>query len=150
MLRLRNRGGPWQRAYSTGCDIIESLRLGADVSNKVTNFGESRIKHAVKYDLGHACRLVTVQTDNYIYLLSAGTHEDVDTWLERNSGLHITADRQTHEVTVTHVTEAPPSDWRDLTPLAESSFTEANAPLLSRVPGFDVDAFVPEPYFANS
>ena len=26
-------------------------RLGVDVGNKVTNFGESRIKHAVKYDL---------------------------------------------------------------------------------------------------
>ncbi len=47
----------------------------------VTNNGENRIKHCVKYDLGYKnCRLVTVQNDNVLILLYAGTHENVDKW----------------------------------------------------------------------
>ena len=149
VLRLRNRGGPYQKASETCCSIVELLRIGGDVSNRITNHGENRIEHAVKYDLGHGCRLVTVQTDNYIYLLFAGTHEDADEWIIRNQNLKITVDRQTREVTVTHVTETAPENRRDLTPMAESAFTEANAPFLSRIPDFDVSEFVPEPYFVK-
>ncbi|MFZ5367920.1 MAG: UvrD-helicase domain-containing protein [Spirochaetota bacterium] len=53
----------------------------------VTNNGENRIKHCVKYDLGYKnCRLVTVQNDNVLILLYAGTHENVDKWLNKNAG----------------------------------------------------------------
>lgn len=55
----------------------------------VTNHGESRIKHCVKYDLGDGYRLVTVQNDNYICLCFAGNHEKTDEWINRNRGLEI-------------------------------------------------------------
>jgi hypothetical protein len=92
---------------------------------------------------------VTVQTDNYIYLLFAGTHDDAETWLDRNRDLRITVDRETHEVTLTHVTQTTAHNRRDLTPLAESTFTEANAPFFSRIPEFDISEFVAESYFAK-
>ena len=145
MLALRARGGPWQLAYNAACSVIESLRLGANTANRITNYGESRIKHAVKYDIGHACRLVTVQTDNYIYLLFVGTHDDTDRWLDKNRGLIVTADRETREVTVTHITQND-EQRRSVPHLDETKLTEANLPFFKRVPDFDIEEYVDQPY----
>ncbi|AMY07423.1 ATP-dependent DNA helicase Rep [Luteitalea pratensis] len=53
----------------------------------VTNNGESRIKHCVKYELGGGYRLVTVQTDKVVAFCFAGTHDDTDRWLDSHGGL---------------------------------------------------------------
>jgi superfamily I DNA/RNA helicase len=55
----------------------------------ITNHGETRIKHCVKYDLPGYCRLVTIQDNGWLILLYLGTHDDVDKWLNTNKGLTI-------------------------------------------------------------
>ena len=53
---------------------------------KVTNHGENRIRHCVKYDLGNGFRLVTIQHKGIIVLEFVGNHEDTDKWLSANVG----------------------------------------------------------------
>jgi superfamily I DNA/RNA helicase len=146
MLGLRRRGGPYQLAYQRACNIIESFRLDADVSQFITNHGENRIDHAVKYDLGHGCRLVTVQTNQCVYLLFVGTHEDTDRWIQRNAGLTITANRETNEVIVTHVTREEHGPRRPMPHLEETSITEQNIPFFKRIPDFNLLEFVNNDY----
>ncbi len=56
----------------------------------LTDHGETRIKHCLKYELGGGCRLVTI-CDNGIHVLCyAGKHEDTDLWLDKNRGLSLT------------------------------------------------------------
>lgn len=55
----------------------------------ITNHGETRIKHCVKYDLPGYCRLVTIQDNGWLILLFVGTHDEVDKWLNTNKGLTI-------------------------------------------------------------
>lgn len=145
MLSLRKRGGAFENAYKNGCQIVESLRLGAKVDNRITNNGESRIDHAVKYDLGHACRLVTVQTDNFIYLLYVGAHDDSDRWILRNRGLTIMADLDTREFNVIHITRPEHFGERQLPHFPESAYTEKNIPFFRRIPDFDLSEFVSQP-----
>ena len=52
----------------------------------VTNHGESRIRHCVKYDLGDGWRLITQKTDKTCGFLFLGDHEDADAWLESHKG----------------------------------------------------------------
>ena len=56
-----------------------------------TNFGESRIKKCVKYDLPGRCRLVTVVYETKTIFLFAGTHAEADKWLARNAGIEFVA-----------------------------------------------------------
>jgi len=59
---------------------------------KVTNHGEKRIKHCVKYDLGDGYRLVTIQHQKVCAFCFVGGHDDTDKWLRLNSGLSISKD----------------------------------------------------------
>ncbi|UOV04150.1 AAA family ATPase [Pseudoxanthomonas mexicana] len=97
---LRRRGGPYQKAAEKA--IVVQYDLGDDGRRAVlpiTNNGESRVKKAVKYDLGaNACRLVTVQDGGYIFLCFAGTHDEADEWLDRNRGLSIRVDGQSKPI----------------------------------------------------
>ena len=52
----------------------------------ITNHGEGRIKSCVKYDFGMGFRLVTVKRDKIIWVLFVGSHDDADSWLNKNSG----------------------------------------------------------------
>lgn len=150
MLSLRQSSGAHQRAFDEACRIIEALRLGVDVSNKITKWGESRIPHCVKYDISNDHhRLVTVQTDSFIYLLFVGKHEDVERWLDRNRGLKITASKGSKEIRVTHVTESEPSQWREVPQQDFTNLTEANVPYLKRIPGFGLTEFIVQPFLAN-
>lgn len=144
MLALRRKGGPFQLAYQSACNIIESLRLGADVANRITNNGESRINHAVKYDLGHGCRLVTVQTDNYIYLLFVGTHDDTERWLDKSRGLRITINPQTRAVRVVQVSQSGDPNLRRLP--NNDIYTEENVPFFRRIPAFDISEWVKQSF----
>lgn len=146
---LRRKGGAYEKAHKNACQIIESLRHGDMVDNRITNNGESRIDHAVKYDLGHACRLVTVQTDNFIYLLYVGTHDDAERWIERNRGLTIMADLDTREFNVIHIRRPEHYGSHKLPQYPESAYTEENIPFFKRIPDFDVAEYVPQPFIVK-
>ena len=151
MLSLRRRGNQHLRAYQTACTIIESLRYGQGELNKLTNHGESRIKHCLKYDLSSdAHRLVTVHSDGHIYLLHVGTHDEVDRWLDQNRGLTVVVNEETRRITPTYITAPEHSAPREPPGLNFAALTEANVPYLKRVSGFDVREFVPSAFVARS
>jgi superfamily I DNA/RNA helicase len=90
--------------YGTGgqrkriADKVLSLlgRAGASISPlegmKVTNHGEGRIRHCVKYDLGDGYRLVTIQHSKFCAFCYVGNHDDTDQWLRSNCGLTLSID----------------------------------------------------------
>lgn len=59
---------------------------------QVTNHGERRIRHCVKYDLGDGWRLVTQQNSRQCIFLFMGDHDDVDKWLDGHKGDRIVVD----------------------------------------------------------
>jgi superfamily I DNA/RNA helicase len=130
---LRKKGAH-PRVHEETLSIMERLRQGEDVSNKITHKGESRIKGCIKYELGSgAHRLVTVHTSHFIYLLFVGSHDDVDRWLDSKRGLTITCNPQSREVKVTIV-----SDVRHERPIPHHNFEHApieDTPYLKRMPG---------------
>lgn len=151
MKSLRIRGGQHQRAYDEACKIIESLRYGEDVSHKMTKHGETRIAHVVKYDISNdAHRLVTVHSDNCIYLIFVGTHEETERWLDRNRGLQISASKEGKKITVTHVTQESPESWRALPQPPPGSYTDANECYFARVPGMHLDEWIKKPFLLRS
>ena len=150
MLNLRRRGGAHQRAYEKACSLITGLSYGSRELNKLTNHGESRIKHCRKYDLSNdAHRLVTVHTDCYIYLLHVGTHDEVDVWLNQNRGLTITVHTDTKKVQVTHVTRMEEGGTRESTGPNFAASTEENIPYFKRLDGFDVREVVPQGFLVK-
>ena len=121
--------------------MITHFDLDISEAHQVTNHGESRIKHCVKYDLPGACRLVTVHNEGVIYVLYVGDHESVDRWLDRHEGLTLSCDRATMRVKVVHVNRVV-HEWKQ--PDA-TSYTTDNVPYFSRVPDFDISTLIPEP-----
>ncbi len=147
MIALRRRGGAYQIAFKKAGDIITSLGLGIDCSQYITNNGEKRIAHAVKYDLGHGCRLVTVQTDHFIYLLHVGPHDETELWIEKNRGLRMAVNPETKELRIIHVTEKNDTSAR---PFPTSPiYTEENLPFLKRIPGFQIEDWVQDSYIRS-
>jgi superfamily I DNA/RNA helicase len=150
MLNLRRRGGAHQRAYEKACTLITGLSYGAEELNKLTNHGESRIKHCKKYDLSNdAHRLVTLQTDHFIYLLHVGTHDEVDKWLDQNRGLTITVHTDTKKVQVTHVSRIEEGGTRESTGPNFAASTEENIPYFKRLEGFDVREIVSQNFLVK-
>ena len=92
---LYQRGGNFQRAaekvkallYDIKSNPLQVVRALGKIP--VTNNGESRIQHCVKYDLPGYCRLVTIKDNGWIVLLYLGTHDEVEKWLEKNKGLQV-------------------------------------------------------------
>lgn len=70
---------------------------------KVTNWGETRIPHCVKYDLQGRARLVTVVNNGVCILVYAGTHDDVDRWLDSKKGMQFVATQKGGGVTLTPI-----------------------------------------------
>jgi hypothetical protein len=70
---------------------------------KTTNKGETRIPYCVKYDLQGRARLVTVVNNGVCVLLFAGTHDDVDRWLDSKKGMQFIATRKGGGVTLTPI-----------------------------------------------
>ncbi len=147
MLRLRTWGGVSARAFDEACRIIKCLELEADVSNKLTKWGESRIDHCIKYDISNDHhRLVTVHSNKFIYLLFVGSHDDTEKWLNHNRGLTVTCNPQTRKIVVTHVTK----DERRETPQVNfATLTEANEPYLKRI-GIDPAEYVTQKVLIRS
>lgn len=86
---LKRKGGLYQRAGEQVEAILGRINVGEDPFHGVgvTNHGETRIRHSVKYDLQGRSRLVTWKSDRICLFLYCGTHDDVDRWLDRNRGL---------------------------------------------------------------
>jgi len=150
MLGLRRRGGAHQRAYEKACTLITGLSYGVEELNKLTNHGEGRIKHCRKYDLSNdAHRLVTLQTDGYIYLLFVGTHDEEDKWLDQNRGLTITVHADTKKIQVTHITRIEEGGARESAGPNFAASTDENIPYLKRLEGFDVREVVPQAFLVK-
>lgn len=115
---LHQKGGPYQRAAQTVRAAWGQAHLGASYEEvfkgiAVTNNGENRLPHCVKYDLtGHA-RLVTVVNNGMCMFLFAGDHNAVDRWLDKNRGMDFIARHDRAGIVVEPVqvsVSAPSSD----------------------------------------
>lgn len=86
---LRKKGGNFTRAAEKVNALLGRISTGDEdpfKGWKVTRKNENRISKCVKYDLPGASRLITVQNEKACIFLYAGSHEDVDKWLDRNRG----------------------------------------------------------------
>lgn len=92
---LYQKGGIYQKAADKVYAVLGKVDKKIEDSDpmqglSLTDHGESRIKHCLKYELGGGCRLVTI-CDNGIHVLCfVGKHEDTDAWLDKNRGLSLT------------------------------------------------------------
>lgn len=94
---LKKKGGPFTTAATRVNALIGEIASGEDEPFKgwqVTNHNENRITKCVKYDITGRSRLVTVQNAKTCILLYAGSHEDVDHWLDRHAGSKFMADER--------------------------------------------------------
>ena len=95
---LYRKGGKFQKAANQVLAMRGMAFDGCDLETvftaPLTNHGESRLPHARKYDLTGFSRLVTVVNNDICMFLFAGTHDDVDHWLERNTGVDFVAKQQ--------------------------------------------------------
>lgn len=111
LLNLKRRFGQFQAAAADVESLVGRIQLAmdghlsADPLNGLTrtHHGESRIRHCVKYQLSGGARLVTMQTSDLCILLYTGTHDEVDTWLDRHAGLEFLVDA-TNQVKTTYRT----------------------------------------------
>jgi len=81
------RGGMAQKRAAKVKQVLGSLGdPNPFTSIPVTNHGETRIKHCVKYDLGDGWRLVTIHDSGRCVFLFVGDHDDTDRWLDSHRG----------------------------------------------------------------
>ena len=92
----------------------------------VTNHGENRIQHCVKYDLGKGYRLVTIKHKGVISLEFVGNHKETDKWLDRNSGKILITDGSTLE-SVNRIESNQKLSWMEA---AKAFPMNSNKPLL--------------------
>ena len=116
---MRRSGGVAKAAADQADAIIGRLRQGVsapDSFGPLTKHGESRIRQCFKYDLAGYFRLVTVQSGDVIWLLTVGTHENVDRWLDTHRGLRLVRDKNTQRLTPIYELDAdkglPVQDYR--------------------------------------
>jgi len=114
---------PYQRVFdvyinATNKQDFDSTFLGL----KKTNHGEKRIKHAVKYDLGRGCRLITIQHKNKCVLLYAGEHKSADKWIEKNRGLSVVVGKDSGVITTLNKTKDGETEQRPITSQNPGSF----------------------------
>lgn len=94
--RLTKAGGPYQKAADLIKVLFANIHLGERnpfQHLKTTNHGETRLSKCVKYDLSGACRLITIQDNNIVFLLFAGNHNDADKWLDRHKDIQFSVDK---------------------------------------------------------
>lgn len=97
---LMQRGGQYQKAGERVKQAWANAHMGGHSYKEVfaslttTNNGENRIENCVKFDLTGYARLVTAYSSNVCIFLFAGSHEDVDAWLDKNKGMDFIAKKQ--------------------------------------------------------
>lgn len=110
--RMAKSGGKLQKASDKIRAIRSKIQIGSEEPFQgvsMTHYGESRIDKCVKYDLAGFARLVTITEKNLVCLRYAGSHEDVDRWLDRNRGLRLAVsnDNDLVEIHVSKDTGSP-------------------------------------------
>ena len=103
--RLDRKGSTFESAYHKAKSPYLSIGDGLEFDDafkglKITNHGETRIKHSIKFDLGRACRMVIIKNQNICLFLYAGVHEDVEKWLDKNRGFKTVIDNNTSEIKI--------------------------------------------------
>jgi superfamily I DNA/RNA helicase len=136
--QLRNAGGEASTAYQKIAAIRQSIELGLEAPGRLTNHGETRIRHARKYRLTDSYRLVTLETGGFCIFLFAGKHDEAEGWLDRHAGLEVVIDRSNNRIELIE-TVANPNLAPNLTP------TETTEPLLDQVAGIPWDEKIPSP-----
>ena len=87
MITLRNSGGMAGQAYKKIGEIRYAIELAVKSASRFTKNGESRIKNCTKYDLGDGYRLVTINAGDVTFFCFAGSHDETENWIRRNTGL---------------------------------------------------------------
>lgn len=136
---LNRRGGPYARAAKDVEALLGRISRGdADPFKglQTTNHGENRIKHCVKYDLTGRSRLVTVVNAGICFLLAAGTHDDIDEWLDSNRGKQFVAGDDGKMLEIV----APAETYEDgeQRHVIDRCF-DADMQLLERIPATDIE-----------
>jgi superfamily I DNA/RNA helicase len=112
LAKLERSGGVATMACREVYSAINNWRHRLPVTLSRTKHGESRIPHAVKYDLHGHHRLVTVEHDAARILVCVGSHDDVDHWLDVNRGAQFVVNKR-GQVDFTRV-EPTPADFATL------------------------------------
>lgn len=137
--QMRRSGGGRANAYRKIGEIRQGLALGERNVCQTTDHGESRIKNCIKYDLGNGYRLVTVDFGEVVMLCYAGSHDEVDHWLDANRGQSFTYDKDTKRIGV--IVEREIANTPHLP--AATTPPEDTRPYLSHLEGLDWDQLVP-------
>lgn len=106
--RLVRVGGDANMAYREVVAAINNWRHHLPVTLVRTKNGETRIPHAVKYDLHGAYRLVTVEHENTRVLVFVGSHEDAERWLDSHRGATFVVNKR-GQIDFTRVDAPPPA-----------------------------------------
>ncbi|MEI7836375.1 MAG: UvrD-helicase domain-containing protein [Planctomycetota bacterium] len=130
--KLKRRGGLIADAvYNEVVAAIECWRRGMDPGLRFTHHGESRIDHAVKYDLRGRYRLIVYEHARKRIPLMVGDHEEADRWLKNNSGRDFTVNNTTQRIAYT-VAKPDPETTRCLSDDIELP-TAAHGPVLAAI-----------------
>jgi hypothetical protein len=99
---LRGKGGRGLLAAQKADELIDGVlcrnREATRWQFRFTRWGECRIKHCMKYDLGCGYRLVFIRQGTSIALLYIGSHDDCYRWISRNTGLVYEFDNTSQEM----------------------------------------------------
>ena len=106
--RLTRAGGDADMAHREVVAAINNWRHRLPVTLARTKNGESRIPHAIKYDLHAGYRLVTVEHENARVLIFVGSHDDAERWLDSHRGAQFVVNKR-GQIDFTRV-DAPPPD----------------------------------------
>lgn len=94
---LFQKSGPGKRAGERTFEAYSRAQSGNYSHEAVfkgfplTNHGEDRIAHCIKYDLTGYARLITAFSNNICIFLFAGDHDTASAWLEKNRGMDFVA-----------------------------------------------------------
>lgn len=136
---MRRSGGSRANAYKKIGEIRQSLALGERNVCQTTDKGESRIKNCVKYDIGNGHRLVTVDFGEVVMLCFAGSHDEVDHWLDANRNTSFTYDKETKKIGVVVEREVATTSYLP----ASTTPPEDSRPYLQQIVGLDWEKLVP-------
>lgn len=137
--QMRRSGGGRANAYRKIGEIRQGLALGERNICQTTDKGESRVKNCIKYDLGNGYRLVTVDFGEVVMLCYAGSHDEVDHWLDANRGQSFTYDKDTKRIGV--IVEREIAHTPHLP--AATTPPEDTRPYLAHISGLDWEQLVP-------
>src|SRR5688500_15467522 len=88
--KLSRRGGMADVVYQQVMRALVLWERNEDPQLPLTNKGESRLPHVVKYDLRDAYRLVVYEHAGQRIPLMVGDHEEAEKWLESHRGQDFT------------------------------------------------------------